>query len=63
MKTASEIIDYLGRDDVAASLGIKPHAVAVRAAEGKLPAAWYHKLEQMAGRPLPRDCFSFKGVS
>ena len=63
MKTPHEIIDYLGAEKVADALGIGLPAVKVRLADGKLPAAWYHKLELMAGRPLPRECFTFKGVS
>lgn len=63
MKTPHEIIDYLGAETVADALGIGLPAIKVRLAEGKLPAAWYHKLEMMAGRPLPRECFSFKGIN
>ena len=52
MKTASDIITFLGgRQAVADLVG------------GKLPAAWYNMLENRAGRPLPRDCFTFKGAA
>lgn len=61
MKTASEIIDYLGgRDAVAAVVGVQNDAVRIAESKGYLPAPWYHLLENMAGRPLPRECFTFK---
>lgn len=61
MQTAKEIIDYLGEDQVAAALGVSRKAVRVSVAKGQLSALWYNELEHMAGRPLPRDVFSFKG--
>lgn len=63
MNTASQIIAFLGQDAVAERLGVGVKAVQAAVRAGKLPAAWYHALEQMAGRPLPRDCFTFKAVA
>ena len=61
MEKATDIIDFVGKDAAAIRLGVTVNAIRVRLAEGKLPASWYHTLETMAGRPLPRHLFSFKG--
>jgi hypothetical protein len=64
MKTASDIITFLGgRQAVADLVSVKLNAVRMAEAGGKLPAAWYNMLENHAGRPLPRDCFTFKGAA
>lgn len=63
MKTASEIVQFIDRDRLRAALQVKPDAIRKALVKGKLPAAWYHVCEQLAGRPLPRDAFSFKGVT
>ncbi len=62
MKTAPEIIDFIGQDRITAALSVKDDAVRKARSAGVLPASWYHTLEQLAGRPLPRDAFSFKGT-
>jgi len=61
MRTQSEIIEYIGRDRIAAAFGITGQAVSMQVKAGKFPAAWYDQLEHMAGRPLPRELFKFKG--
>jgi len=61
MKTPHEIIDYIGPANIAERLAIGPDAIRRALNFGLLPAAWYDALENMAGRPLPRDCFTFKG--
>jgi hypothetical protein len=63
MKTASDIIDFIGQDRIKLALAVQDDAVRKAKNSGVLPASWYHTLEQLAGRPLPRDVFSFKGTS
>jgi hypothetical protein len=60
MKTASEIIDFIGRERLAAALGVTTDAVDRARRNNQLPSLWYHACEEMAGRPLPREAFSFK---
>lgn len=61
---ASDIIAFLGgRELVGQIVGVKPNAVRMAETSGKLPAPWYDALERKAGRPLPREAFTFKGVS
>lgn len=61
MKTAHDIIEYAGRDRLMAAVNVKEGAVRMALKEGKLPASWYHALEQLCGRPLDRSLFTFKG--
>jgi hypothetical protein len=62
MTTAQEIADALGRDEIAARVGVRRSAVDQAVRSGKLPAAWYMALKAMAKRkPLPPAAFSFKG--
>jgi len=60
MKTALEIVDYIGSAQLMAALGVKADAVRKAVSAGRLPASWYHTCEELAGRPLPREAFSFK---
>ena len=62
MKTAPEIIDYVGQDAIMAELGVQADAVRKARAAGVLPASWYDAMERLAGRPLPRSVFTFKGA-
>lgn len=63
MKNTYEIIEHVGGVKVVAErLGVSPHAVRVHRRDNKLPASWYHALENMAGMTLPRELFSFKAV-
>ena len=59
MKTAKDIIDFIGRDEIALALNRSTDRVRNAGVLGVLPAQWYNVLEQMAGRPLPRDAFGF----
>ncbi len=64
MKTASDIIAFLGgREAVAAIVNVKANAVRMAETSSKLPAHWYDALERKAGRPLPREAFTFKAAS
>jgi hypothetical protein len=61
MKTASEIIDYVGGDSaVADAIGVGQDAVRKARKSGTLPSAWLDALEGLARRPLPREAFSFR---
>lgn len=62
MKTPHQIIDFIGKERLAGAVGVKPGAVERALRKGALPSLWYHACEQLAGRPLPRECFSFKGL-
>lgn len=63
METASDIIAALGVKPIARAVDVTEDAVR-RARHNKvLPAAWFNTLEAMAGHPLPRDCFTFKGAA
>lgn len=63
METASEIIEFIGQDRIMAALSVKDDAVRKAKTAGVLPASWFHTLENLAGRPLPRKAFNFKGIS
>jgi len=59
---ASQIIDHIGLATLRAALQVKPDAIRKARRKEQMPAAWYHACEQLAGRPLPREAFSFKGA-
>ena len=63
MKTPSEIVNHFGRQRVALAVGVSPKAVTNTVCNGKLPASWYMALCALAGRKLPAECFTFKGVA
>lgn len=63
MKTPREILEFVGYSAAAERLGVSYTRVDRAAREDKLPAVWYHTLENMAGRPLPRDAFHWKGAA
>lgn len=46
-----------------AALNVQADAVRKAKSAGILPASWYDAMERLAGRPLPRNVFSFKGTS
>lgn len=62
MKTASDIIETIGRDAILRTFGVKPRVLRHYGTTGQLPASWFDALERMAGRELPRHLFSFKGL-
>ena len=64
MTNAKEIADSLGRDEIAARVGVRRTAVDQAVRSGKLPAAWYMALAKMtdAGN-LPASAFTFKGIA
>jgi hypothetical protein len=63
MNTASEIIDFIGAERIKAALDVKDDAVRKVRSTGIMPASWYHTIETLAGRPMPRHLFSFKGAA
>ena len=62
MKTASEIIDFITPEALMAQVGVKRDAIERARKKGQLPSLWYAACENLAGRPLPRTAFSFKGI-
>ncbi len=63
MNTASDIIEFIGPSAIKNALGVQDDAVRKAKAVGKLPASWYDTCERLAGRPLPRSAFTFKGAA
>lgn len=63
MKTPREILNFIGHEQAATALGVARLRVERAARQDRLPALWYHTLERLAGRPLPRECFHWKGVA
>jgi len=59
MKTAKDIIDFVGRDRACAAVGRAWNTVRMAVIHNQLPAQWYDVLEHLAGRPLPREPFTF----
>lgn len=41
MMNAHTIVDEIGKDEIAASVGVTPHSVRKARAEGRFPASWY----------------------
>ena len=62
MNTASEIIDFVGAERIKEALSVKDDAVRKARTAGIMPASWYDAVERLAGRPLPRSLFTFKGA-
>ena len=62
MKTHRDIIETLGREAIAAKLGIALRRVDRARTENALPASWYAALCDLAGQDLPRHLFTFKGL-
>jgi hypothetical protein len=62
MKTASDIIDTIGAERVMSAVGVKKRRIDQARQDGRLPASWYHILEEMTGEALPRRLFTFKGI-
>lgn len=61
MKTPREILQYVGIEAAANSLGVSVVRVDRAQRDGKLPASWLDALERLARRPLDRAAFAFKG--
>ena len=63
MKTPSEILEFVGMDRAQVALGVGRKRIHQARDSDKLPASWLHTLENLAGRPLPREAFNFKGAA
>lgn len=61
MKTPREAIDFIGPARMREKLRVGQPSIAKARRDGRFPACWYDAMENMAGRPLPREWFSFKG--
>ena len=62
MKTASDIIEAIGRPRIKAAYGVGDRALQLYAKHNSLPASWYDGMEKMAGVALDRRIFTFKEV-
>ena len=60
LNTPEQIIAYIGRAEVCRALGITDSAVRMALKSGVLPGIWLNTLEEIAGRPLPRDAFHWR---
>jgi hypothetical protein len=60
MMKPADILDSLGRERVAAAIGVDMRRVQRAANEDRLPALWYAALCDLAGHDLPREVFTFK---
>ena len=60
MMKPADILDSLGRERVAAAVGVDMRRVQRAAFDDRLPALWYAALCDLAGHDLPRDAFTFK---
>ena len=60
MDSTRQLLDTLGRRDVATALGVSYFRVERATRAKRLPASWFDALEKMAGQPLPRHLFTFK---
>ena len=63
MKTASDIIDFIGHDAIQAAFCVSDERIRQVRKDNKLPASWYDTCERLAGRPLDRSLFAFKGAA
>ena len=61
MNTARKILDHIGRDPLKTLLGVQDSAIRKAKAEGVIPAQWFDACERLAGQPLDRRLFTFKG--
>jgi len=60
MNTPREILEFIGPERARVALGVGKARMRQALGEDRLPASWLHTLEELARRPLPRECFSFK---
>jgi hypothetical protein len=62
METPAHIIDTCGEDAIIAAIGVDRKRVQKARREPQLPSLWFDALERLAGQPLPRHLFTFKGL-
>jgi len=61
MNTPRTILAYVGHEAASQALGVSMKRLDNAQYQTALPASWYDTLERLAGRPLPREAFAFKG--
>lgn len=61
MKTPHEILTFVDPERARIALGVGPSRMRKAMRDDRLPASWLDTLERLAGRPLPREAFYFKG--
>jgi len=62
--TKQDIISLAGGlDAIALRVGVNKASARVMVSRGPIPASWFAALEDMTGQQLPRNLFSFKGLS
>ena len=61
MENTADLLAKIGHDKAATALGVAVTRIKRATFEDRLPAAWYDALERLAGEPLPRALFTFKG--
>ena len=57
---AAEMLNSLGRESVAAAVGVDMRRIHRAAFDERLPALWYAALCDLAGYDLPHELFTFK---
>ena len=61
-KTAKDVIAFIGAEALANEVGVSRKTMtSYQRGGGQMPAMWYDACERLAGRPMPRDLFYFKG--
>lgn len=61
--TPASIIADIGKDRIASALGVDTVRVSRAQYEAKLPAVWYDAICKLHGADLPRELFTFKGMT
>lgn len=63
MKTVSEILSIIGRNELAQELGVGITAISAASVSNKFPAAWYPVVMEMSARhgvDVSRDAFNWR---
>ena len=63
MKTVSEILSIIGRNDLANELGVGLTAISAASVSNKFPSAWYPIVMEMSARhgvTVSRDAFNWR---
>jgi hypothetical protein len=60
MENTQDILRYIGRQRVATAFKLSKRRIDEWLQFNVIPSLYFDGLERMAGRPLPRNLFSFK---
>ena len=63
MENTQDILRFIGRQRVAAAFNLSKRRIDEWLQFNLIPALYFDGLERMAGRPLPRNLFTFKTPS